>query len=166
MARFVLMGVSGCGKTTVGHALSRRLWLHFIDGDDLHPQANIEKMSRGAALDDDDRAPWLRDVGQALEHASKPAAIGCSALKRKYRDLIRAQNTGDVHFIHLHAAKSVLAARVKNRPGHFMPAALLDSQYAALEHLEADETGRSVDISADFATVVTQAENYIREVMT
>ena len=161
MARFVVMGVSGCGKSSVGRALARETGLAFIDGDDLHPPANIAKMSAGVPLEDADRAPWLVAVGRALAEAEGPVAIGCSALKRRYRDLIRGE-AGEVHFLHLAAPKAVLAKRVAARKGHFMPPALLDSQYAALEPLEADEAGVVIDIAQAFEAVAADAVAYVR----
>ena len=157
------MGVSGCGKTSVGMALSERCEIEFVDGDDLHPKANVAKMSRGEPLDDDDRAPWLTDVGRSLAMGSMPTIIGCSALKRKYRDLIRAEVPEPVNFLHLDAPREVLAARVAERAGHFMPATLLDSQFAALERLEKDELGCEIDIARPLGEVIAQAEAYLNE---
>jgi gluconokinase len=163
MQNFVVMGVSGCGKTSVGEALAAELGLRFVDGDALHPESNIKKMSSGIPLDDHDRAPWLVKVGATLAETDGPAVVGCSSLKRKYRDTIRENAGGDVGFIHLYADKDILVARVNEREGHFMPPALLDSQYADLEHLEADESGAIVDISVPLAEVVAKAKTYIRE---
>ncbi len=162
MARFVVMGVSGCGKTSVGQALAARCGLTFIDGDDLHPPANIAKMSAGQPLDDADRAPWLADVGKALSRQDK-VVIGCSALKVAYRDTIRQFAAHAVHFLHLAAPQSVLAARVNVRADHFMPPALLDSQYAALEPLGHAENGRTIDIDQPFDAVVAAAEAYVKD---
>nr|WP_083800687.1 gluconokinase [Rhodobacter sp. SW2] len=143
------MGVSGCGKSSVGAALGQRLGLDYLDGDDLHPAANIDKMRRGVALDDADRWPWLQAVGQAL--AAGPRIVGCSALKRRYRDLIRSEVGAPVIFVHLAGSKALIAARMAARmaaqPGHFMPSSLLDSQFAALEPPGADEA--AVQISID-----------------
>ena len=154
MARFVLMGVSGCGKTSVGEALAELAGVSFIDGDNLHPETNIKKMASGQPLDDADRKPWLADVGRTLGAHEGGIAVGCSALKRIYRDWIRAE-AGEVHFLHLDAPRDVLAERVADRPGHFMPASLLDSQFAALERLGADEAGRGIDITAVSYTHLT-----------
>ena len=161
---FVIMGVSGCGKTTVGTALAKTEGLSFIDGDDLHPTENIQKMAQGNALDDDDRAPWLADIGCALANTSDPVAIGCSALKRKYRDLIRNSAGKSVHFLHLDAPRQVIAERLNDRSGHFMPPSLLDSQFQALEGLSADELGTQIDISRSFDDVLGQCRLYIQEV--
>lgn len=159
--RLVIMGVSGCGKTSVGHALAKSCGLTFIDGDDLHTKANIEKMSRGVPLTDDDRAPWLALVGEALANADAPVAIGCSALKRSYRDVIRARAGAQVAFVHLHAPKDLLAKRCAARTQHFMPAGLLDSQCEALEMLAEDELGCVVDIDQPLEGVVADAKAYV-----
>lgn len=155
------MGVSGCGKTSVGEALGRLLDIEFIDGDNLHSARNIAKMSRGEALNDSDRAPWLAVVGRTLEQAEGPLVIGCSALKRKYRDWIRSEVSLPTQFIHLKAPKAILAARVQNRSGHFMPSSLLDSQYDTLEDLCDDELGTEIDISAPFEIVVSATRAFI-----
>ncbi|MEM8631349.1 MAG: gluconokinase [Pseudomonadota bacterium] len=151
---FVVMGVTGSGKTTVGQAVAKRLGASFIDGDDLHPPANIEKMSRGEPLTDTDRAPWLRLVGQALSQAEGPCVIGCSALKRRYRDIIRTEAGAPVMFLHLTGSRDVLAERVANRPGHFMPASLLDSQIASLEPPGDGELFKAADIDQPVAEIV------------
>ncbi len=165
MRCYVLMGVSGCGKSSVGKAVAKSCGMTFIDGDDLHPKTNIEKMASGQPLNDADRAPWLQRVGEALAAADGPAVIGCSALKRAYRNIIRSAVPESVGFMHLDAPKSVLAKRVAAREHHFMPKALLDSQFEALEPLQADETGTVIDISGDFESVVVQAENYVKETL-
>ena len=165
MRCYVLMGVSGCGKTSVGEALAEKADLSFIDGDELHPPASIEKMANGIPLDDDNRAPWLADVGRALAKTEGPVVIGCSALKRIYRDWIREHAAEPVGFIHLHASKAVLEKRVTERTGHFMPPALLDSQFATLEHLDADEDGRVIDIDRPFPAVLESANAYIKETL-
>jgi gluconokinase len=141
-----VMGVSGSGKTTVGAALAQRLRVPFEDADDLHPPANVAKMSAGIPLDDADRLPWLRAVGAWLEaHASGGGVTSCSALRRSYRDILREAAPEQV-FIHLAGDREVIARRVAGRPGHFMPAALVDSQFATLEPLGADERGVTLDI--------------------
>ena len=151
--KIVVMGVSGCGKSLIGAALAKRLGLRFLDGDSLHPPENIEKMAHGTPLDDADRAPWLDAVGAAL--GGQADVVACSALKRAYRDRIRARAPGVV-FVHLAGDRAVLARRVANRPGHFMPAALLDSQLATLEPLQPDEAGMVVDLTQTPARIVTQ----------
>jgi gluconokinase len=141
-----VMGVSGCGKTTVGAALAQRLRVPFVDADDLHPPANVTKMSAGTPLDDADRLPWLRAVGAWLdEHAGSGGVTSCSALRRSYRDILR-EVAPDQVFVHLAGDREVMARRVAGRLGHFMPVALVDSQFATLEPLEPDERGVTVDV--------------------
>ncbi|MGB8814167.1 MAG: gluconokinase [Paracoccaceae bacterium] len=149
----MLMGVAGCGKSSVGAALAPALGAVYRDGDDLHPAANIAKMRRGEALSDTDRWPWLRLVGQALA-AGAPMIIGCSALRRVYRDLIVDEAGGPVLFVHLAGARPVIEARMRARQGHFMPPALLDSQFATLEPPGADEFAVTVDIDQPFEAVI------------
>ena len=144
--RFVVMGVSGCGKSTIGAAFAAAITCQFTDGDDLHPAANVAKMAAGQPLTDQDRAPWLVKVGQALQGGAGPVVIGCSALKRRYRDIIRAEAGHPVMFLHLSGTRQVLLARMAARTGHFMPPSLLDSQFAALEPPESDEAAVTVDI--------------------
>jgi gluconokinase len=150
------MGVAGCGKTTIAAALSTRLGIAFRDGDDLHPPANIAKMSRGEPLDDDDRRPWLVAVGDVLARDA-PVIVGCSALKRRYRDLIRSRAGGPVTFVHLAGSREIIAARMAHRTGHFMPASLIDSQFAALEPPGPDEAAVTVDIDRPPEAVVDAA---------
>ena len=152
--RFVIMGVSGCGKSSVGATLADRLAGVYIDGDDLHPAANIAKMSAGVPLTDADRWPWLDRVGECLAETEVTALIGCSALRRVYRDRIRAAVEGPVRFIHLAGKKEIIAARLHARKGHFMPAALLESQFATLEPPAADEQAIAVDIDQPFDAVI------------
>ncbi|WP_394553784.1 gluconokinase [Agromyces sp. MMS24-JH15] len=135
-AAIVVMGVSGSGKSTVGAALAEALGLAFVDGDDLHPPANVAKMAAGVPLDDDDRAPWLRAVGLRL--AEGEVVVACSALRVRYRDRLRELATG-TRFVFLDLDRDELARRLGQRPGHFMPASLLDSQLAALERPDASE---------------------------
>ena len=142
-ARIVVMGVSGAGKTTVGMQLATRLGVPFEDADALHPESNVAKMAAGTPLTDEDRAPWLRVVGQRLAESEAGLVIACSALKRAYRDAIRAA-APDAVFVLLTVDKSTLADRVSNRSGHFMPVSLLDSQLETLEPLGDDETGVTV----------------------
>jgi carbohydrate kinase (thermoresistant glucokinase family) len=138
------MGVSGSGKSTVGAALAQRLRVPFLDADALHPPASIAKMTAGEPLDDGDRFPWLERVGEWLAGHRAGGVVSCSALKRKYRDQLRAHCPG-VEFLYLSASPDLIAARLAARSGHFMPAALLQSQFDALEPLGADEAGVTVD---------------------
>ncbi|MEM9677690.1 MAG: gluconokinase [Pseudomonadota bacterium] len=154
-ARIVVMGVCGCGKTTVGEALAERLGVPFRDGDDLHPKANVEKMSAGTPLTDEDRWPWLALVGRAL--ADAPRIIGCSALKRSYRDAIAEAAGGPVAFLHLSGTRAVIESRMGARQGHFMPTSLIDSQFAALEPLSADEWSVTVNIDQSLPSLLDVA---------
>ena len=157
MRRIVVMGASGCGKSSIGRALAQAIAARFVDGDDLHPARNVEKMRQGTPLDDDDRAPWLAKVGAALAVGNR--VIACSALKRKYRDQIREAAQGDVVFLYLRGQRDTLLQRVANRPGHFMPASLLDSQLAALEAPGVDEPHLVADIEATPAEIVAFFRN-------
>lgn len=137
----VIMGVSGCGKSTVGSLLGDRLGLPFMDGDDLHPASNKAKMRAGIPLQDADRFPWLEEIGRTLrqsQDAGIPMIIACSALKRSYRDLLRMHVPGLV-FVHLAGDRETLLARMTARSHEFMPSSLLDSQLATLEPLDKDE---------------------------
>lgn len=162
MLAAVVMGVSGCGKSSVGAAVAEAIGGRFLDGDDLHPPANVAKMASGAALDDADRAPWLELVGLALAERDGPMVIGCSALKRIYRDQIRAR-AGAVTFLHLTGSRDVISARIAARSGHFMPLSLLDSQFAALEPPGPDETAVTVDINQNFDKVVADLVTALKE---
>lgn len=151
---YVVMGASGCGKSTVGRALAQRLGVEFVDGDDLHPASNVAMMAAGTALTDADREPWLAVVGDWIRgRADKGAVVACSALKRAYRDAIQARAGGDVVFIHLDLPESVLAERVLGRE-HFFPPHLLTSQLQTLEPLSAQESGRRVDGTEPVDTIV------------
>jgi gluconokinase len=144
----VVMGVTGSGKSTVGSALAQRLRVPFVDGDTLHPPANIAKMATGEPLDDDDRYPWLEQVGDWLAAHRDGGVVACSALKRKYRDQLRA-HCPRVEFLHLSGSPELIGRRLAARSGHFMPPALLRSQYDALEPLGADEHGVVINLSED-----------------
>lgn len=131
----VVMGVSGCGKTTVGRALAQALGWRFVDADDFHPPANVHKMRAGIALDDTDRAPWLARLNAVIRHAiatDAPLVLACSALKARYRERLRERAAG-VAFVHLAGDFDTIRARLAARSGHYMPPALLQSQFDALE---------------------------------
>jgi gluconokinase len=150
----VAMGVSGSGKSTVGAALAQRLRVPFADADDFHPPANIAKMSAGHALDDHDRHPWLESIGEWLvEHQDSGGVMSCSALKRRYRDQLR-HHAPTTEFLHLHGTPEVITRRQASRPGHFMPASLLHSQFATLEALAPDENGLVVDVDQSIDAIV------------
>ena len=148
--RYVVMGVSGSGKTLIGSTLARALGIDFVEGDEFHPAENVARMSAGVPLTDDDRAGWLRALGARLGEAKRAGTglvMSCSALKRSYRDLLRAE-AGDVQFIFLRGSRALLAERLAGRRGHFMPASLLDSQLATLQEPSPDEGAWVCDISA------------------
>lgn len=136
------MGVSGTGKSTIGRALAEKLDMPFVEGDDLHPESNVAKMAAGIPLTDADRAPWLDRIAAELD---RPVVITCSALKRAYRDRLR-RAAPDLVLVYLHGAPDLLASRMAQRDGHFMPTALLESQLSTLEEPAADEDAIPVDV--------------------
>ncbi|RUM07250.1 gluconokinase [Rhizobium chutanense] len=132
----IVMGVSGCGKSSVGEKLAGALHLAFIEGDALHPAANVEKMSKGIPLTDEDRMPWLDRIGEDMQASLEKGEgiiVSCSALKRIYRDRLRAAVGGNLFFVYLEGSKALLTQRMGERKGHFMPVSLLESQLATLE---------------------------------
>ena len=149
----VVMGVSGSGKSTVGSALAQRLRVPFVDADTLHPPANVAKMSAGEPLNDDDRYPWLEKVGEWLADHRAGGVVSCSALKRKYRDQLRA-HCPRVEFLYLSGSPELISSRLATRSGHFMPAALLRSQFESLEPLGADEAGVTVDAGQGIDAII------------
>ena len=154
-APIVVMGVSGSGKSTVGAALAQRLRVPFADADDFHPPASIAKMTAGVPLDDDDRHPWLETIGDWLAEHTAGGVMSCSALKRTYRDQLRRHRT-DVEFLHLSGSADVVARRQASRPGHFMPASLVASQFETLEPLEPDEPGITIDVEQSVDSIVDE----------
>ena len=144
------MGVSGSGKTTVGAKLAHALRLPFLEGDDLHPAQNVERMAAGIPLTDADRRPWLLAIAGQLRDAKRAGlglVVACSALKRSYRDLLRSVVAADLRFVYLQGSPALLAERLANRRGHFMPPALLESQVATLEEPAPDEHALVCDIA-------------------
>jgi gluconokinase len=131
----VVMGVSGCGKTTIAQMIAAKLGVSFFDADDFHPQSNIDKMASGTPLTDIDRQPWLETLAQKLKESETQGRIvlACSALKQSYRNTLNSRCKHKPTFIYLKGSKSVLSTRLQNRAGHFMPDTLLDSQLATLE---------------------------------
>ncbi|MBY4633044.1 gluconokinase [Rhizobium croatiense] len=132
----VVMGVSGCGKSSVGAGIAARNGVRFVEGDQLHPAANVEKMAQGIPLTDADRLPWLDRIGDEIKTAQKRPqglVISCSALKRSYRDRLRQAAGGRLAFVFLEGSRDLLLSRMQARQGHFMPASLLDSQLQTLE---------------------------------
>jgi gluconokinase len=160
--RVVIMGVSGCGKSVVGAGLAQRLELPYREGDDLHPAENVEKMRAGIALTDDDRWPWLDRVAQVLR-TEAPVIVGCSALRRAYRDRIRAGAGDRVQLVHLAGAREVIAARLAARKHHFMPATLLDSQFATLEPPGPDEA-LTVDVDQPLPLILDLIHAHLKGV--
>ncbi|MFD0313968.1 gluconokinase [Streptomyces flavalbus] len=153
----VVMGVAGTGKTTIGPLLAARLGVPYAEGDDFHPQANISKMSAGTPLDDEDRWPWLDAIGTwAHGRAGLGGVVSSSALKRAYRDRLRAAAPGVV-FVHLTGERALIEERMRQRQGHFMPTALLDSQFATLQPLQPDEAGVAVDVSGTPEEITARA---------
>jgi len=153
----VVMGVSGSGKSTVGAALAKQLGVAFRDADEFHPAANVAKMSAGTPLTDEDRWPWLDAIGAALAEAGRAGrgiVVGCSALKRVYRDRLRAAAHRPLVFVHLTGSHATLAQRMHTRKGHFMPASLLDSQLATLEPPSPDEGAITVSVEEPIPRVV------------
>lgn len=145
---YVVMGITGSGKSTVGARLAKALGVDFVEGDDYHPPENIRRMAAGIPLTDDDRADWLRALAARLRGASETGVglvVTCSALKRSYRDRLRAA-APEVQFVYLQGSRELIAERVTGRRGHFMPASLLDSQFATLEEPGSDEPVWTCDI--------------------
>ncbi|MBO0826938.1 MAG: gluconokinase [Streptosporangiales bacterium] len=160
----VVMGVSGCGKSTIGARLAQSLGWDFLDGDSLHTPAAIAKMRAGQPLDDADRAPWLEAIAAWIaEHVRdrRGGVVTCSALKRRYRETLRG-GRDEVLFVHLHGSRQLLEQRVRLRRHEYMPASLLDSQLADLEPLDADERGVTIDIAQSPAAVTADALRVLR----
>lgn len=155
----IVMGVCASGKTTVGEGIAKHLGAKFIDGDDLHPKANIQKMAGGHPLNDDDRAPWLeriRDAAYSLESKNETGIIVCSALKKKYRDKIREGNS-NVHFVFLDGDKPLITERMRSRKGHFMREEMINSQFETLERPDHEERVVVVSIDAPIDNVIIDA---------
>lgn len=154
----VVMGVSGCGKSTVAALLAGELDWPFEEGDALHPQANIDKMAAGHALDDDDRWPWLEIVADWIEKtldSGSNGVITCSALKRSYRDVLNRRGSG-VQFIYLAGSRETIAGRLASRHGHFMPTSLLDSQFSTLEEPTSDEPSLRIGVGPAPASIAQE----------
>lgn len=143
------MGVSGSGKSVIGAALAIELGVDFVEGDEYHPSENVERMAAGIPLTDDDRAGWLRSLGARIHEAKEAGSglvVACSALKRSYRDVLRAGAGPELRFVFLRGARALIAERLAGRRGHYMPASLLDSQLATLEEPSSDEHAWVCDI--------------------
>jgi gluconokinase len=163
---FILMGVSGSGKSAVANTVAQQTNAAMLDGDYLHPRANINKMASGHALNDDDRAPWLaalNDAIFAMQRTNDVALLVCSALKKNYRDRLR-QGNANLHFIYLQGEKEVIEERLKQRKGHFFKPQMLVSQFATLEEPSADEQDvYAVNIDQPLAGVVADTIQFINE---
>lgn len=160
----VVMGVAGCGKSTVAEAIHERLRYVYAEGDDFHPQANIDKMSAGIPLTDEDRWPWLKVINTwmvAREALDENTVVSSSALKRSYREVL-AQNV-PTFFVHLTGSQELIQQRLNERKGHFMPPALLPSQFAILEPLQPDENGVEVSIEGSVEEMVERAVTAVNE---
>lgn len=164
MQHFVVMGVTGCGKSSVAELITPLINATFIEADSLHGSANIAKMASGEALNDDDRWPWLLRVANAMQVPTAPVVVSCSCLRRAYRDYLCAHAQVPIGFIHLYNNDGVIAKRMAKRTDHFMPTSLLDSQLQLLEHLETDEDGVLVDIDQTLSSVVTEAMMFVNSV--
>ena len=164
----VVMGVAGSGKSTVGKLLARSLKAEFLEGDDLHPPRNIERMAAGIALTDNDRRAWLLEIAQQLAdaRASRHAlVVSCSALKHTYRDTLRAA-ASRLAFVHLHAGRELLEARFAARADHFMPGSLLESQLQTLEPPRADERAITLDAALPPADIAARAAAWLAQPVT
>lgn len=152
----VVMGVSGCGKSTVAALLAGRLGWEFAEGDALHPAENVEKMRQGVPLTDADRAPWLQEIAKTIQNwraAGKAGIVACSSLRRSYREIIRAGAT-DLRFVYLRGSFQLIEQRLATRQGHYMPVSLLSSQFATLEEPAADEPALTLDTGESSGALV------------
>lgn len=150
----LIMGVSGCGKSTIGAALAAKLGFDFIEGDDLHPAINIEKMRKGVPLDDNDRWPWLACISDALTRSERPVVVSCSALKKSYRDFLRQHTAAPVLVIYLRGSFAVISARLMARSEHFMPSNLLQSQFDILGEPEGEADTVTIDVELTLENIM------------
>ena len=157
----IVMGVSGSGKSTIAKALAKSLNHKYLDADDYHPSSNINKMSRGEALNDEDRWPWLKEFGQEMTKQNQPCVGACSSLKRSYRDCITTSAEQPVLFIYLDGSKELLSNRLSQRENHFMPTVLLESQLNTLEIPEKSEYAITVDITGTPDEIVEKIKEKI-----
>jgi len=167
MTIVVVMGVSGSGKTTIAAGVARQQGWLLLEGDTFHPPANIAKMKAGIPLTDEDRWPWLRAIAarqDELRAAGQSAVVACSALRRAYRDILIG-GQGDTLLMYMRGSKEMIAERMRARQGHFMPPALLDSQFSTLEEPGADEHPIVVDISGPTEATIADAVRQLRERM-
>lgn len=159
---FLVMGVSGCGKTTIAKQLCETLQLPFIEADDFHPEANISKMKNGHPLNDDDREPWLKNLALELQKNEKTGGVlACSALKRKYRDTLTSLISKPLYIIYLKGSFDLIKTRMEERAGHFMPSKLLQSQFDTLEE---PKDAWKIDITNDSQTIHLQILEKIKKI--
>ncbi|TXI12400.1 MAG: gluconokinase [Rhizobium sp.] len=164
----IIMGVSGSGKSSIGEGVAARLGIHFIEGDALHPAANVEKMSKGIPLTDEDRWPWLERIGREISASlakGEGVAVTCSALKRIYRERLRAAAGGHLHFIYLEGSKELLTKRMGERKGHFMPTSLLESQLETLEVPTGEPDVVTVDIDDTIEGIVDASIRNLKAIL-
>ncbi|HVW54625.1 MAG TPA: gluconokinase [Rhizobiaceae bacterium] len=162
----IVMGVSGSGKSTAGRAIAEKLGVPFLEGDAFHPAANVEKMRQGIPLTDEDRWPWLARVARELKAAAREkggAIVSCSALRRIYRDRLRAAVGPELRFVFLDGDKATLSPRMRHRQGHFMPASLLESQFATLEKPRGEEDVLTVNVAGPIEDVIAAAMQALSE---
>jgi gluconokinase len=152
----VVMGVAGCGKSTVGRMLAQRLGWPFAEADDFHSAANVAKMAAGTPLTDEDRRPWLESIRRWMDETASDSVVTCSALRRSYRDILRGAQA-NVRFLHLSGTQESIGARMAARTSHFMPTSLLASQLATLEPLEAGEDGVVINVTGRPEEIVASA---------
>lgn len=157
----VVMGTTGCGKSTIGEELSQRLNAAWLEGDDYHSAESKEKMAAGIALTDNDRWPWLERLSHSMRASSDTTVTSCSSLKRSYRDFMTLHANEQILFVHLNGSREQLASRLSARQGHFMNTDLLDSQLKTLEPPDTDECSFTVDINATVNEIVTEIETAI-----
>lgn len=162
MIRIIVMGVSGSGKTSVGVAIAEALKLPFLEGDTLHPEHNVEKMSSGIPLTDDDRWPWLDKIGIELAKAENGLVVSCSALKKSYRERLREKAGGPLAFIFLDGEVEVLRSHMGKRTGHFMPVSMLDSQLSTLESPVGEDLVFRQDVSRSIDAIVGASVGWLR----
>jgi len=157
----VIMGVCGCGKSTIAKKLAYKLQLHFLEGDDFHPASNIEKMSNGIGLTDKDRWPWLDALGEAIRiknnDENSGVILSCSALKRAYRERLSTSSGVPILYIYLHGSRETLLKRMGSRANHYMPSSLLDSQLDTLEIPEEDEIAFTISIEKSISEIVKES---------
>ncbi len=161
--RIIVMGVSGSGKSTLAGALAQTLALVFIEGDDLHPTANIAKMQAGVPLDDADRLPWLQAISEQILALPEGAVASCSALKKSYRDLLREQTGEPLYFICLTCDPATITVRLQARHGHFMPASLLTSQLASFENPQDESATLMLSCDQPVSTMLAICKTWLED---